>query len=173
MYKEQAVTSCACLVRFTWDALRNESAVPELAMSAWHSTLVQPLFSSQSPIVLKAAISMWRPPNRMTTCYSENLSGQVHWISFANAKRGWSHVMTGVCPGLRKLTIFLIISKACRIIATDFASSWNKGNNELMSITVSGLSCSLFAWKAYQEYTMHSLLSAAIFSWTCSNHLKY
>ena len=88
-----ALTWCACL--FTWDVLRNDSAVPAVSISACVRACVHPLPSRKSQNVVKAAIYMCKPHRRMTHFSSPHTSGQFHWISLAIVNSGWSSVKTG------------------------------------------------------------------------------
>ena len=64
-----------------------------LAKSAWVMACVHPLPSRKYPRVVKAAISMYKPPRRMTNISSPYTSGQCHWICLAIVNNDWSSVV--------------------------------------------------------------------------------
>ena len=150
MYKAAAVIWCALRVRVTCEARRNESAVPVLAISACASACVHPLPCSQSPSVLSANISTWRPPNITTSLSSPCVSGHFHCICFARANNGWSKARTGVWPGLRWSMAFRTTSIECLIIATVCALSWNRGSSE-DGVMIAWPGSWLLAWYAAHD----------------------
>ena len=95
------VISWACLDSARCAALRKESAMPEVAISASVKAVVQPEFSRTSPRVFHRAISVCRPPIIITCICSPCVVGHFHCTYFAKANNGWSKVVTGICPGFR------------------------------------------------------------------------
>lgn len=76
----------------------------------------------------KTAISMW-----ITKWFTLWLSGHVHWISLAKARRGWSAKRTDSCLGFMWWTAALTMSTECLIMAAECVLSRIKGSSALMA----------------------------------------
>ena len=170
MCRAVAVTWCACLVRVTCDAFKKESAVPADAISAWTRASTQPLPSSQSPTMFRAAISIWSPPKIIMKFSSPWVSGKLHCICLAMAYSGWSTVITGIWFGFTCWTASLITFIPCLIMAGDFESSWNRGRIEVIAEgdLVSGC---LLAWYAAQDLLLSPQRFPRSLCSTVSSHL--
>ena len=110
-------TNSTQLVRVRCAAFKNESATPEDATSASVSADVQPEPSKRSPRVFHRAISVCKPPSITTCTLSPWVSGHFHCTDLANANRGWSNVVTGICPGFKYSIALLWTSMPCLIMA--------------------------------------------------------
>ena len=156
-------------VLLMWDDTRNAWATPGVAMPDWARILIQPLSSSQVPIIFKAASSICSPPNNRTKCCSPYVSGQRHWTCFPMANRGWSSAIIGAWPGFNLFTACWITDMACFIMVIDLESSWNNGSIADMVGSVSQVSI-LLPW--YAAHEIFSATDSSSFSLTDCSHLE-
>ena len=131
-YQVQATCRASVEDVVTWWTYLVRLMCVVVVISAGAIASVRPLPNSHDTIALRTANSIRSPTSITTSVSSPMVSGYVYCISLSKPYMGWSNAITAVCPWLRCSTAFIATVMPCLIMATEWAASTRRGNNDII-----------------------------------------